>query len=77
MGTVRGRVQACNDKYKVPGTVNVKITISPGGSVTGASVTGKFAGTPTGSCVESAVKSARFKKFDGAPVNVNYPFAFR
>lgn len=77
IGSVRGRVMACNDQYKVPGTVMVKITIDNDGSVANAEVTGKFAGTPTGSCVENAVKKARFKKFDGAKMIVNYPFAFR
>jgi hypothetical protein len=77
MSGVRGRVMACNDEYKVPGTLIAKITITGGGDVSSARVEGKFAGTPSGSCVERAVKNARFKKWKGPSVVVTYPFSFR
>ncbi|MBI4508178.1 MAG: zinc-ribbon domain-containing protein [Deltaproteobacteria bacterium] len=77
IGTVRGRVMSCNDQYKVAGTVMVKLLIDNDGTVSSASVQGSFAGTPTGSCVERATKAARFKKFSGAKVPVQYPFVFR
>jgi outer membrane biosynthesis protein TonB len=73
---VRGRVMSCNDQYKVPGTVEVRIVISPDGDVSSATVKGKFAGTPTGSCVERAIKSANFDSAEKA-TTVNYPFIFR
>jgi hypothetical protein len=38
-------------------------------------VSGKFAGTPTGSCVEKAVKSAVFPPSDG--FTTPYPFQLR
>lgn len=68
---------ACNDQYKVPGTVNVKFAINGDGVITEATVVGTFADSPTGLCVERAVKDARFKKWKGPSVSVNYPFAFR
>jgi len=37
--------------------VNIEISY---GRVTAATVTGKFAGTPTGDCVERVVKTATF-----------------
>lgn len=77
MSSVRGRVMACNDEYKVPGTVIAKITISGSGEVSSAKVEGKFSGTPSGSCVERAVRNARFKKWKGPSVVVTYPFSFR
>jgi predicted Zn finger-like uncharacterized protein len=76
ISSVRGRVMSCNDQYKVPGQVDVKIVISADGDVSSASVTGKFAGTPTGSCVERAIKSAHFKSAQKS-TTVKYPFIFR
>ncbi len=76
MSTVKGRVAQCNDQYKTPGMVEVKIAISGDGQVTSAQVTGKFAGTPAGACVEKAVKSAKFRK-SGTPMTVKYPFQFQ
>jgi predicted Zn finger-like uncharacterized protein len=74
MSGIRPRVQACNAQYRVPGTVTVALTISRAGRIQTANVTGRFAGTPTGQCVEKAVKSATFPKFSGAPVSIDYPF---
>ncbi len=74
---VKGTVQGCFDKYKEQGLVQVKITIAPSGSVTSSTVTGKFAGTQTGDCVGTAVKSAKFDKFNGSPMAITYPFMLR
>jgi predicted Zn finger-like uncharacterized protein len=60
MKIVQPRIQACANQYKVPGTAMATIAVIAGGKVSGATVTGKFVGTPTGSCVESAAKSAKF-----------------
>jgi predicted Zn finger-like uncharacterized protein len=77
MGKVKGKVASCYDQYKVPGMANVSVTIAKSGGVSSASVSGAFAGTPTGSCVEKAVKSASFPKFKGAAQTINYPFMLR
>jgi hypothetical protein len=77
MGRVSGRVRGCFDQYKVPGTANVAITIGNSGRISSASVTGQFAGTPTGDCVAKAVKSASFGRFKGAPQSIVYPYVFR
>jgi predicted Zn finger-like uncharacterized protein len=60
MKGVQPKVQACANQFKVPGTAMANISVVAGGRVGSATVTGKFAGTPTGSCVESAAKSAKF-----------------
>jgi predicted Zn finger-like uncharacterized protein len=60
MKNVQPKVQACANQFKVPGTAMASISIASGGKVNSATVTGKFAGTPTGSCVEAAAKSAKF-----------------
>jgi hypothetical protein len=75
MGKVKGRVAGCYDQFKVPGMAMVHVTISSG-HVSAASVSGAFAGTPTGSCVEKAVKSASFAKAKNAST-IDYPFMLR
>jgi predicted Zn finger-like uncharacterized protein len=77
MSKVKGKVAACYDQFKVPGMASVNVTIQKSGSVSNATVGGAFAGTPTGSCVEKAVKSASFPKFKGSAMSLTYPFMLR
>ena len=53
------------------------MTISRNGSVKHADVSGTLSGTPTGLCVQDAVKAATFPAFDGPPMAINYPFMLR
>lgn len=69
------KTKACYDQYKVPGTANVTIKVGGSGKVDDAQVTGKFAGTPTGECVEKAVKTAKFPPSDG--LTFPYPIPLR
>ena len=75
LNDVRPRVSACYAKYRVPGTAMVDVVIAKSGAVTSADVTGKFAGTPTGACVERAVKKARFPRSDG--FRTPYPYQLK
>jgi len=72
---VRPKVTACYNQFKVPGTAMVNVVIGKSGKVTSATVTGKFAGTPTGTCVEAAVKTASFPPSDG--FSTPYPFQLK
>ena len=74
---IKGSATACFGKYNVPGTVNVKVTIGGNGKVQSASASGSFSGTPTGTCVENAVKKASFKKFSDDSMSFTYPFVLR
>ena len=69
------KVQACYNQFKVPGTAMVTVVIAKSGKVTSSTVTGKFAGTPTGTCVEAAVKTASFPPSDG--FTTPYPFQLK
>jgi predicted Zn finger-like uncharacterized protein len=60
MKGVQPKVQACANQFKAPGTAMATISVASGGRVSSVNVTGKFAGTPTGTCVEAAAKSAKF-----------------
>ena len=77
MRKTKSRVQACYDRFKVPGLARVGMTIGRAGRVTAAKVKGVFAGTPTGACVKKATRSARFPKFKGSPITFTYPFILR
>jgi hypothetical protein len=72
MKGVQPKVQACANQFKVPGTAMATISVASGGRVNSASVTGKFAATPTGSCVETAAKSAKFP----ACQSMTFPWPF-
>jgi len=72
---VRPQVADCYRKFQVPGLAMVNVVIARSGGVSQAVVTGKFAGTPTGACVEAAVKAARFPASDG--LSAPYPFQLR
>jgi hypothetical protein len=75
LNSVRPKVSNCYNQFKVPGTAMVNITIGKNGKVSKAEVTGKFAGTPTGQCVEAAVKTASFPPSDG--FSTPYPFQLK
>jgi hypothetical protein len=72
MRGVQPKVQACANQYKAPGTAMATISVATGGRVNSVTVTGKFAGTPSGSCVESAAKSAKFPPCKG----MTFPWPF-
>lgn len=76
MGKVKGTVANCYAQFKVPGLANVSVTIGKNGHVSSANVSGSFAGTPTGSCVERAVKGASFPATKNS-TTINYPFMLR
>ena len=65
MNSVKPKVAACYSEFKVQGMAMVNVVIGKNGKVSSATVSGKFAGTPTGACVEKAVKSASFPPSDG------------
>jgi hypothetical protein len=77
MGAVKGAVLACFDEYRVPGMATATLTIERSGHVSRVGITGQFAGTPTGECVERAVHAASFPPFTGEPQTINYPYILR
>lgn len=72
MSSVAGKAQACYQGQQ--GTAIVKLTVAPSGQVEKVHVTGVFAGTPVGACVEAAVKGASFPQWDGGPQSFGYSY---
>jgi hypothetical protein len=73
MKAVQPRVKECYNQYKVPGIANVSISVAKGGRLASATVTGKFAGTPSGTCVEAAAKTAKFPPCEA----MSFPWPFQ
>lgn len=71
--SVRGQVQSCFDRYRVPGQVRLKLTISPSGKMSRVEVHGLFAGTPTGACLRQAFLRARFPSFRPPALTIWFP----
>jgi hypothetical protein len=74
MSALNSKAQGCHAKYGVSGNVAVKLQVAPSGDVKSAKVTGSFAGTPTGDCVQSVVNGAKFPPWDGGQTTVNYSY---
>ena len=72
MSSIGAKAQACYQGTQ--GTAQVKLTVSPDGSVKSVAVTGVFAGTPVAACVSSAVKGATFPAWDGGPQSFGYSY---
>jgi hypothetical protein len=60
MKGIRPRIKDCYRQYGQRGMAWVRVEVGGGGAVTSATVTGTFADSPTGACVEAAVKTAHF-----------------
>ncbi len=71
LGAAAGAAAGCRKADDPSGTARVTITFAPSGRVTSAVVSGPpFAGTATGGCIASAMRSARVPPFSGSPVTV-------
>jgi hypothetical protein len=77
MAPVRDAAAACFEKYNVAGDAKLKVTVAADGAVVSVETKGDFAGTPTGSCVEAAVKAVVFPKTKKARQSFNYPIVLR
>lgn len=76
MSKVRPVVAKCYEQFRSAGLANVAATIGVDGHIREAQVSGSFAGTPTGTCIERAVLSATFPK-PSAPHVFTFPFILR
>ena len=75
MNAVKPEVAHCYQEFQMPGLAMVNVVIARNGRVSSANVIGKFAGTPTGACVEQAVMAAEFPPSEG--LSTPYPFQLR
>ncbi len=72
LSPLNGAVRACGSGET--GTAPVAIVINNDGTVRSATVSGQFAGTPVGDCINSVVRRAHFPAFRSPTQNVMYPY---
>jgi hypothetical protein len=77
MDVIRPQVFACYEKFQVPGLAQLSYEVAGNGTVQTIRLAGVFDGTPTGTCVVDAARSARFPTFEGERQQFNYPFFLR
>jgi hypothetical protein len=75
MKAIKGKIADCYARFQTPGIAMVNVVIACDGRVSSATATGRFAGTPTGACVEAAVKTATFPPSLG--LVTPYPFQLK
>jgi len=76
MKQIRPRIEECYRQHQQRGVAQVRIEVGNGGTINSAAVSGRpFAGTPTGDCVETAVKSVSLPASAG--MTFHYPFPVR
>jgi hypothetical protein len=77
MAKIRPQVFACYQQFKSPGTLELIYVVAANGTVQSVAVGPAFAGTPTGLCVLTAAKDARFPPFKMEQQKFTYPFFLR
>jgi len=75
MKVLRPRMKDCYRQHQVRGIAFVRVSIGSEGEVASAAVKGPLAATPTGACVETAVRAASFPASRG--MTFQYPFPVR
>ena len=73
MKPLRPKIKECYKQFGQRGLAVVQVRVGDGGEVTSSKVEGTFAGSPTGACVEAAVKSVRFPQSAGMSFRYPYP----
>lgn len=67
-----GAASGCRKEGDPSGTATVVVTFAPSGRVTTANISGPpYAGTKTGGCIASAMRSAKVPAFSGDHVTVS------
>jgi hypothetical protein len=73
----RDAARKCFEAYGIAGTALFRITINNEGDVAGLRQKGDFTDTPTGACIEKAVKAVVFPKSRKLKTTIDYPFILR
>jgi hypothetical protein len=74
MEAARSSLQLCS--ADAHGIAFANVTIAGSGHVSYSTIGGAFAGTPQGSCMARALRSAQFPRFAATSLTVSYPFQF-
>ena len=73
MKPVVAKGAACFEKFGVAGKAKLKITIAGDGTIVKYEQQGDFANTPTGGCIDEAIKNVTFPRSKKAKTSVTFP----
>lgn len=74
MKAISPAAKGCYSAEEYTGTVIVKYSVAPDGSIKKVVATGAHKSSKTGKCVVSAVKKAKFPAFSGSIQSFSFPF---
>jgi hypothetical protein len=77
MERVKPKADRCADEFHQNGIATVKMTLVSSGRVMQVKAEGELAGTPLGTCIEQAAKTASFRSFKRPTVTLTYPFLLK
>lgn len=68
---------ACHERFGVDGKATMKLVIGGDGAIVALEQQGDFVDTPTGACLEAAVRDVRFPRSNKRETKVSYPLVLR
>lgn len=77
MKPVKEAADQCFADYGVAGDAKLHVTVAADGAVVSVEVKGDFASTPTGTCLEDAVKATSFPRTQKSKQSFKYPIVLR
>jgi hypothetical protein len=77
MKPVVDAAMTCHERYGVDGSARLDITISGDGTVARYEQTGDFLDTPTGQCIDTAMRSVQFPRSQKARTKIGYPIVLQ
>ncbi len=73
MKPVLDAAAACHEHYGIDGKASLDITIASDGTVDRFQQSGDFTGTPTGQCIDTAMRSVMFPRSQRAQTKIAFP----
>ncbi|MEM9492001.1 MAG: hypothetical protein AAGC55_22840, partial [Myxococcota bacterium] len=77
LAPAKAQAQECYATYGVSGEARFRLRIDNEGAITKLDQRGDFTDTPTGICIEKAVRATTFPKSKKLATTVDYPFVLR
>lgn len=77
MTDVQALADKCHEAYQIDGAATFKLVIAGTGALTKAEQSGDFEGTPTGICLDEAMKTAVFPKSKKKATPITFPLSLR
>ncbi|HYP90605.1 MAG TPA: hypothetical protein VEQ59_20685, partial [Polyangiaceae bacterium] len=74
LSSAASTASSCGRGNGPTGAGSASITFSPDGPVSSVSLSAPFAGTPVGSCIQNAFRSAHVPAFSGSAVTLSKSF---